>query len=156
MLVTLVFGQRDDSAPEMCEGVFYLALAATRGKKYRSNGDRWTYSSTRSPPPGRCLQGMQKVGSRRFEGKSVNLDSPDWLSGSLTLPHSPVPSYQVVLWTESSSQSWCAFSPKRSEGGRSSFPASSEEELGSPCLECPLLGPEGGESRERKQQLSLL
>lgn len=40
-------------------------------------------------------------------------------------------------------RSWCAFSPKCSEGGRSSFPASSEEELGSPCLECPLLWPRG-------------
>ena len=39
--------------------------------------------------------------------------------------------------------SWCAFSPKCSEGGRSSFPASSEEELGSPCLKCPLLWPRG-------------
>lgn len=72
MLVTLVFGQRDDSDPEVCEGVgFYLALAATRGKKYRSNGtgDRWTYSSTRSPPPKDVYKGCRKQGSRDLRGK---------------------------------------------------------------------------------------
>lgn len=149
MLVTLVFGQRDDSAPEMCEGVgFYLALAATPGKKYRSNGtgDRWTYSSTRSPPPKRCLQGMQKAGQQRFEGKSVNLDSPDWLSGSLTLsPPRPVPSYQVVSGTESSLRVGVLFPLSAQKGAGVPFQPAVRKRWAVPVWSVLSFGPEGGE-----------